>query len=848
MIHKAKWAGLLLAASTITTTARTILVDIVPTGATGAASTAADFKVYDPNVSLSATPNIVATWAGMTTTVTDELANSYPITTTGAVNSQFNAGAASWNDNTPIMEGYIYDRDTTPPNANTVTISGMNQIPAGELITLTVFGLGDNLNQESDFFATYNGVTTPVQQTEYGSNRLTETGSTRFAQFTFTSDGTATDLTFTWRRKNNPSGSSNSAPAALNGFSITSAPPNFGDVTAADLTAPGATTWLVGAPNVQLTATGTFSIDGVVDVTALGSSVVTFSSSNPSAATVSESGLVTFVGPGTTTITATVTGDNSTSAMDTVDFTVEAPTSLVITAPATTLLAQGFTTNLTTTASGTTLTNVAVEGYTGFSYSSTDDFIAAVSSPSGVVSPVGPGVATITATLGSLNQTVDITVEEPTSIDATVSTSTLYVGAAGVTVQVTASSASFTNLPINGLSALSFASDDIFIATVNSITGAISPVAEGTANITATFGALSDPVAITVLPLPLKPTTLVHRYSFNSTAGPATAGAAITDSVGTAHGLVVGDGATFTGGALQLPGGLATSTAAYGDLPNGVISALPKAATFEVWVTYDVATNWQRVFDFGSNSGGEGNHGNQIASLNLSLFKSGNPNHPVSEFTHNRGTNGVQTIVTTSPYTVATQAHVVMTHDSEAGIRKIYLNGVLTGSQPLTFGISDLSGLNDVNNYLGKSQSGDPRLQGSFDEFRIYTGIMTESEAAANYSLGPDTLPGEGQTYSQWAAANAGNQASNLDFDNDGVANGVEYFMGAAAGFTANPGAVAGKITWPKNPDFVGTYTVQTSPDLSVWTDRASVVVGDTVEYTVTSDPNERFVRLKVTP
>jgi autotransporter-associated beta strand protein len=103
--------------------------------------------------------------------------------------------------------------------------------------------------------------------------------------------------------------------------------------------------------------------------------------------------------------------------------------------------------------------------------------------------------------------------------------------------------------------------------------------------------------------------------------------------------------------------------------------------------------------------------------------------------------------------------------------------------------------------------------------------------------------------YATWAAANAGGQGSNLDFDNDGVRNGVEYFMGeTGSSFTPNPGIVAGKVTWPKDPAFIGTYTVQTSPDLVIWTNAASTEVGNTVEYTVPAGLGKRFVRLLVTP
>ena len=114
--------------------------------------------------------------------------------------------------------------------------------------------------------------------------------------------------------------------------------------------------------------------------------------------------------------------------------------------------------------------------------------------------------------------------------------------------------------------------------------------------------------------------------------------------------------------------------------------------------------------------------------------------------------------------------------------------------------------------------------------------------------------------YASWKAANAGGQDPDLDFDNDGVDNGVEYFMNASAGFTASPAIDGiGTITWPNGgnilPGAYGTeYVIQTSSDLSTWTD---VLVGDlttntpgpggSLTYTLTGAA-PRFVRLKVTP
>lgn len=107
-----------------------------------------------------------------------------------------------------------------------------------------------------------------------------------------------------------------------------------------------------------------------------------------------------------------------------------------------------------------------------------------------------------------------------------------------------------------------------------------------------------------------------------------------------------------------------------------------------------------------------------------------------------------------------------------------------------------------------------------------------------------------GTLYSSWASTNTGSASSPVtgDHDNDGVSNGLEYFMGATSStFTANPGIVGGKITWPKDPAFLGTYTVQISPNLTSWASVASTVVGNTVEYTPTGSA-PLFIRMSVTP
>jgi hypothetical protein len=121
-----------------------------------------------------------------------------------------------------------------------------------------------------------------------------------------------------------------------------------------------------------------------------------------------------------------------------------------------------------------------------------------------------------------------------------------------------------------------------------------------------------------------------------------------------------------------------------------------------------------------------------------------------------------------------------------------------------------------------------------------------------------DVLAVEDGPYASWAADNAGGQTADLDYDIDGVSNGVEFFMNAAAGFTANPALVGSTVTWPNGGNIPSSaygsqFVVQTSTNLVNWLDVPGT--GDanlantsgSVSYTVTGS-GKQFVRLKVTP
>lgn len=106
-------------------------------------------------------------------------------------------------------------------------------------------------------------------------------------------------------------------------------------------------------------------------------------------------------------------------------------------------------------------------------------------------------------------------------------------------------------------------------------------------------------------------------------------------------------------------------------------------------------------------------------------------------------------------------------------------------------------------------------------------------------------------TYTGWASNNgATGQTPGQDHDNDGVPNGIEYFMGqTGSSFTSMPGLDAtNTVNWVKDPDYNGTWQVQTSPDLSTWTNVPGTDNGNSVSYTLPTGLGKQFLRLLATP
>lgn len=225
--------------------------------------------------------------------------------------------------------------------------------------------------------------------------------------------------------------------------------------------------------------------------------VVTWSSSNTAAATVSSTGVVTGVAAGTATITATSETKSGSAAIT----VVALPVGSVTVSPSTASVINGQTTTLTATVKDQTGTVVTSRVVT---WSSNNTAVATVSS-TGVVTGVSPGAATITATSEGKSGSAAITITVAPVGSVTVSPSTATVIVLGTTTLTAVVKDVNGTVVTNRL--VTWSSSSPLVASVSS-NGVVSGLVPGTSTITATSEGKSGTSVVTVTLAPVASVTV----------------------------------------------------------------------------------------------------------------------------------------------------------------------------------------------------------------------------------------------------------------------------------------------------------------------------------------------------
>ena len=167
------------------------------------------------------------------------------------------------------------------------------------------------------------------------------------------------------------------------------------------------------------------------------------------------------------------------------------------------------------------------------------------------------------------------------------------------------------------------------------------------------------------------------------------------------------------GKAIQLNGG----TAKYLQLPATI--ANHRKLTVATWVNMRAASNWQRVFDFGTDT-------EHYVFLTFKNSYTSKPRLAIK----NGGDE--QTLDFPAAWATGKWLHVAVTFGENEVV--VYLNGAAVAtSTTMTIRPADFR---PIFNYIGRSQfDSDPLLRAYIDDFRIYNYTLSADEIAAIYNL-----------------------------------------------------------------------------------------------------------------
>ncbi|MGA2246221.1 MAG: LamG-like jellyroll fold domain-containing protein [Verrucomicrobiota bacterium] len=242
---------------------------------------------------------------------------------------------------------------------------------------------------------------------------------------------------------------------------------------------------------------------------------------------------------------------------------------------------------------------------------------------------------------------------------------------------------------------------------------------------TASKRLLTAGLSLLALPCLLSAQTLVHRYSFVSTAN---------DSVGTANGTIVapngGSACTIANG-LQLPGGGGPGFSGYVTLPAGILVGNTNI-TLECWVTQNTGNTWACIWDF--------NNG-QTDRIGLCPINNNDGGHLDVEVNPNNDEVDVNSPLT---FPSGVETYVTYTYNDATLVGNLYTNAALVATATFpnnTYSPGSIGGPSGTpNNQFGQDPYNDPQFQGTIYEFRIWNGVVSQRYLVASAVVGPSVV------------------------------------------------------------------------------------------------------------
>lgn len=258
---------------------------------------------------------------------------------------------------------------------------------------------------------------------------------------------------------------------------------------------------------------------------------------------------------------------------------------------------------------------------------------------------------------------------------------------------------------------------------------------------------------------------VVLRWCFTNAPGAAPASTSVADLISSAPAIVRGNGATFTGNGLRIPGGTTGNVAvnamsAYLDLPNGIISARTNL-TIEIWATPLSAPNWARLFDLGrpaqagdglgapgeyTGTPGTAAPGATSSSDNIMLSAAVNTSLNSQRFEARLNGGPAVTLDAGLATAAGVPHHYAITFTegvgdfaATGGRWQWYRDGDAIALLDVDFKPADLE---DVNNWLGRSMwSADNNANIEYAEVRLSRVALSRGELLAHTLLGPNFFP-----------------------------------------------------------------------------------------------------------